>query len=394
MGMKGGTMNTYNAAQERATKQEMENQIQLLNKNDFLREIINIATEIALIINKYRQIIFANDVLLDVFGKDDESNIVGYRPGEIFNCIHASETKDGCGTSRSCKYCGAFNAILQSRSTKEKVTSELRLTVGEKNDFKNLDLRVTAISIEFEDQIFTLLSIADISDKKRRDALEKIFYHDVVNKIGGINSLVELAKCGTEGKNIVEIPIDVFEMIQENAKELLDEILAQRDLNLAENNKLEIKPVLINSLELLKSKIKLFKEHDIAIGKEVRIKEGSEEIIFESDKVILGRVMENLIKNSLEASLRGMEVVLGCLERDDLIEFTVYNATEMSEEAKFQLFHRSFSTKGENRGLGTYSIKLFTDQYLNGEVEFISEKGKGTTFYLKIPKMIEPTVSV
>ena len=89
-----------------------------------------------------------------------------------------------------------------------------------------------------------------------------------------------------------------------------------------------------------------------------------------------------------------MEVVLGCLERDDLIEFTVYNATEMSEEAKFQLFHRSFSTKGENRGLGTYSIKLFTDQYLNGEVEFISEKGKGTTFYLKIPKMIEPTVSV
>ena len=48
------------------------------------------------------------------------------------------------------------------------------------------------------------------------------------------------------------------------------------------------------------------------------------------------------------------------------------------------MFQRSFSTKGAGRGLGTYSIKLLGEKYLNGKVGFISEQGRGTIFSVEL----------
>jgi sensor histidine kinase regulating citrate/malate metabolism len=50
-----------------------------------------------------------------------------------------------------------------------------------------------------------------------------------------------------------------------------------------------------------------------------------------------------------------------------------------------QIFQRSFSTKGVNRGIGTYSIKLFTERYLRGKAWFTTDKLNGTNFYVKYP---------
>jgi signal transduction histidine kinase len=59
----------------------------------------------------------------------------------------------------------------------------------------------------------------------------------------------------------------------------------------------------------------------------------------------------------------------------------------MPESVRLQVFKRSFSTKGSDRGLGTYSIKLLTENYLGGEVGFASEEGNGTTFWVKLPAL-------
>jgi sensor histidine kinase regulating citrate/malate metabolism len=49
-----------------------------------------------------------------------------------------------------------------------------------------------------------------------------------------------------------------------------------------------------------------------------------------------------------------------------------------------QLFQRSFSTKGTGRGIGTYSMKLFGEKYLEGRVDFESTRENGTTFFIEI----------
>lgn len=58
----------------------------------------------------------------------------------------------------------------------------------------------------------------------------------------------------------------------------------------------------------------------------------------------------------------------------------------MLHEVQAQVFQRSFSTKGNDRGLGTYSMKLFGENYLKGKVYFQSDADKGTTFFLALPK--------
>jgi len=50
-----------------------------------------------------------------------------------------------------------------------------------------------------------------------------------------------------------------------------------------------------------------------------------------------------------------------------------------------RIFQRSFSTKGSDRGLGTYSLKLLGERYLQGEVQFATIEGKGTTFSVRLP---------
>jgi sensor histidine kinase regulating citrate/malate metabolism len=55
----------------------------------------------------------------------------------------------------------------------------------------------------------------------------------------------------------------------------------------------------------------------------------------------------------------------------------------MPVDVQLQIFQRSFSTKGNGRGIGTYSIKLLTEQYLNGKVSFVSNESEGTRFSLE-----------
>jgi sensor histidine kinase regulating citrate/malate metabolism len=52
---------------------------------------------------------------------------------------------------------------------------------------------------------------------------------------------------------------------------------------------------------------------------------------------------------------------------------------------KSQIFHRSFSTKGQGRLLGTYSTKILVEEHLKGKVEFESTSKIGTIFKIKLP---------
>jgi sensor histidine kinase regulating citrate/malate metabolism len=69
---------------------------------------------------------------------------------------------------------------------------------------------------------------------------------------------------------------------------------------------------------------------------------------------------------------------------DSFIYFSIKNPGLIPAEVQSQIFQRSFSTKGKGRGLGTYSIKLLTERYLNGSVGFTSSIERGTEFFVKI----------
>jgi sensor histidine kinase regulating citrate/malate metabolism len=68
------------------------------------------------------------------------------------------------------------------------------------------------------------------------------------------------------------------------------------------------------------------------------------------------------------------------------IRFRVKNVGVMPHDVQMQIFQRSFSTKGRGRGIGTYSIRLLTENYLKGKVSFTSNEVEGTVFSVELSK--------
>lgn len=92
-----------------------------------------------------------------------------------------------------------------------------------------------------------------------------------------------------------------------------------------------------------------------------------------------------MIKNALEATRPGGVVSLNCYQREQTAHFQVHNPGYIPRSVQLQLFSRSFSTKAPNRGLGTYSMKLLCERYLNGRITFTSTHQGGTTFEAAVP---------
>jgi sensor histidine kinase regulating citrate/malate metabolism len=92
-----------------------------------------------------------------------------------------------------------------------------------------------------------------------------------------------------------------------------------------------------------------------------------------------------MLKNALEASEPGQTITMSCQIIDHNVRFQVHNTAYIRPEIQMQIFLRSFSTKGSNRGLGTYSMRLLSERYLKGKVWFTSSREDGTRFYASYP---------
>jgi len=141
-----------------------------------------------------------------------------------------------------------------------------------------------------------------------------------------------------------------------------------------------------NSIELLDSAIGKISFHEVGRDRNIVKTEDSVNIEFETDKLLLQRVLINLLKNALEATSVGGTIQTGIKNDEDKIIFWVKNDQVIPQDVQMQLFQRSFTTKGTGRGLGTYSIRLLTENYLEGKVSFLSNETDGTVFSIEINK--------
>lgn len=377
--------NTDYAPAERANKESLTlGHIQVKSEN-LLTEVMESLPYVAAVLNQERQFLFVNKSLLKII-EDNESitDVIGLRLGEAINCIHATEGKGGCGTSKDCKYCGAVNSILECQNTQEQVIKECRITSTSSQGGESFDYSVSSNPITISDHHYTLLVIKDISDEKRRIALERIFFHDVINKAGSMDGLVEIME---EVNDLNEIK-RMLSVIQTVTHDLVGEIQAQRDLLSAENGDFNITASSFDPRVMIAEIAEQMRHHIVSKGRSIETIIASETIQIQSDRVLLGRVLTNLLKNAIEATPVGESVSVMIYDKDDKIGFCIQNPTVMPDNIKSQIFQRSFSTKDNNRGLGTYSAKLLGERYLKGKVHFTSTKEDGTQFDIEIPKKI------
>lgn len=243
----------------------------------------------------------------------------------------------------------------------------------------DLDLRISARPFCYSDEQFLLMSLTDISSEKRREVLERLFFHDILNTAGGIQGLAGLMAESEPPEIRTYVPAVV-----KAADRMVDQILSQRDLASAERGDLQLRLSEVGAAELLSEIAGLFKAHEVGKNKEIEVLVTCSNVRINTDKVLLSRVIVNLLKNALEAESPGAKITLSCERTPGGAAFLVHNPGRMPEDSRLQVFQRSFSTKGGGRGLGTYSIRLLTEKYLKGTVSFITG-AEGTTFRAEYP---------
>jgi signal transduction histidine kinase len=371
---------TKYAPATRSSHEEILRQSLLFHNPVLLKDFADAVPNILLVLNLNRQIVHANRIILGVLQVEDESSLLGLRPGEALRCTHAFESEGGCGTTEFCKTCGAARAILTSQRGEANI-QECRI-MQEKN-IGSLDLRITGTPVLADGERFTVFAATDIADEKRRQALERIFFHDVINTAGGLQGCISVLEEAIEQERA-----EYMGIARQLVNTLLDEIKGQRELAAAESGEIILHPVQVVSGVFLSGLIASYRMHAVADSRNLVLAPGSENICFTCDEPLLRRVIGNMIKNALEASQKGRTVSAGCSVVGEELAFWVHNEDCIPDEAQLQIFQRSFSTKGRGRGLGTYSIKLLGEKFLGGKVSFTSSVHDGTTFRINLPATV------
>lgn len=369
---------SFHAPAGRAEITVVKKQAKLFQNNDVLKVLGDAVSQMLVVLNEQRQIVYANKYYLQFIEVSSDEQILGKRVGEAVNCLHAFDLNGGCGTTEFCKKCGAVNAIMESQAGKQSVQECRILTF----DNDALNLQVSATPYYNEGQMFTIFAISDISSEKRKNALERIFFHDVLNSAGGISGMSAILQ---EIKDKDEM-LEIAQTISRAADNLINEIQSQRQLSAAERGELELLLTKEDSISILKDVSELYQNHVTNNSNEIQIDPQSDNISISTDVTILRRILGNMVKNALEASLPGSMVRLKCEANSNNVRFSVNNDNYMEKDIQLQLFKRSFSTKGVDRGTGTYSMKLLGEKYLKGRVGFITKRELGTTFFIEISK--------
>lgn len=125
-------------------------------------------------------------------------------------------------------------------------------------------------------------------------------------------------------------------------------------------------------------------------GVELIVEEGADEILFRGDEMLLGRAVENLLINAVEATPSGGKVSArisfeGKTKGQAHPVVTIEDSGKgMDRRTREQVFRAFFTTKSHGTGLGLAIVAQVVDEH-GGSIDIESQVDQGTRFTLAFP---------
>ena len=375
-------METYFASPERADQETIQEQIGFIRDNPIITGLMNLTAGLLAVLNEHRQVLEVNQAMVEMLGLEGSDLIIGLRPGEALGCIHGRKDPAGCGTTQFCSNCGAAVAMVAALSQDKPAQRTCAIKTGGESN-QDIFLQVKACPLTVDGFRILLLFIQDITEQQRLAALERVFFHDIANLTTGLMNAAEMLSTDLSGNGETS---GLMGHINRLSQQIFGEVNLQKQLIQRMDRVYRPLPATLEAGSILRELGDLYAHHPVTRGKKLNLAPDCPKIELEADRIILLRVLGNMVANALEASEPGDEVRIWAERNDDSISFKVWNRTPVRADIVTRMFQRNISTKaGAGRGLGTYSMKLFGEEIMGGKVDFTTSEAEGTTFSLTLP---------
>jgi signal transduction histidine kinase len=188
-----------------------------------------------------------------------------------------------------------------------------------------------------------------------------------------------------EGSNGLKIGIDTMLAVRNNLITMIDKSLACVKKLQGEYIKEDF-----NMLALVKETVKEISCHNHLKHKTIKVDSPEVTVNGNFNYLDIKRVLQNLIINAGHATQRGDQIVCCVKNADDAIEITIEDhGSGIPGDIKPLLLKERYTSKLDGNGIGLISCREIIEKYHRGKIDFESELGKGTTFYLTLPKSVQ-----
>ncbi len=237
-----------------------------------------------------------------------------------------------------------------------------------------------------------LVNIVDISQRRQIERMKEEFVamisHDLRTPLNSVNGFMELLEDGLYGE-LTETGEDRAALAIRNVDRLLRLINDLLEVTKLESGQLELHRETVSAKSMITRSIESVR--DFADKHNVLLAQEGEDISLEADGHRIERVIVNLLSNAVKFSPAEATVTVEAKCLGDEIEFTVKDeglgVPESHRELIFERYRQvraSDSTKKGGTGLGLAICKAIVEQH-GGSIGVISEEGKGSTFWFRLP---------
>lgn len=225
----------------------------------------------------------------------------------------------------------------------------------------------------------------------KKNSLLEILSHDLSGpliNIQGLSSLLAQEFKEYENPKLDKI-IGMIADTSERSVGMIREFVKQEFL---ESVNVELIRKRVNLVDVIGQTIEQYKTSEEALSKTFNFFPAGEEIFAKVDEYKFNQVLNNLISNSIKFTPDGGKIVIRVEEKEEEVFISLAD-DGIGIPAKFHknLFEKFTKAqrpglKGERSvGLGMSTIKTIVEWH-GGRLWFESEEGKGTTFYMELPK--------
>ncbi|MFP4153381.1 MAG: two-component system sensor histidine kinase NtrB [Alkalispirochaeta sp.] len=238
----------------------------------------------------------------------------------------------------------------------------------------------------------------EVEERRRleyiRDNVERVLQHDLRNPIDGIRT----ASGFLLQEDLDERYLEFIRLIHEaagRARNRIDNSLAYTRM---EQGRYEIERSRINVVQLVRDVVREIRDVRVAYRVEIvtryrgRPLQETYDVELWGDAEFLHDALTNLVRNALEASEAGSEVVVevdefeGSSTSGAFVTIEVRNAADVPEEIRDRLFDPYVTYgKREGTGLGTYTAQLIARAH-GGTITLETGNGEGTKIALVLPR--------